>query len=133
MFLHINFSMRCPLLQQALCRWNQVVQHCKLLEIFQTVSRNFSKSCSKNNQKLLFVTKVAGRNKSFFRSDAKICKLYNKSTISKHCCAILRQNQPCKITLSSIKTKKCNEPWPSLPETLKSVECESSSTILNFP
>ena len=35
----------------------------KLLEIFHKVSRNFSKSCSKiaqkNNQKLLFVTKVA--------------------------------------------------------------------------
>ena len=31
----------------------------KLLEIFQKVSWNFSKSCSKNNQKLLFVTKVA--------------------------------------------------------------------------
>ena len=31
----------------------------KLLEIFQTVSRDFSRSCSKNNQKLLFVTKVA--------------------------------------------------------------------------
>ena len=31
----------------------------KLLEIFQNVSRNFSKRCSKNNQKLLFVMKVA--------------------------------------------------------------------------
>ena len=35
----------------------------KLLEIFQKVSRIFSKNCSKvaqkNNQKLLFVTKVA--------------------------------------------------------------------------
>ena len=30
-----------------------------LLEIFQNVSRYFSKICSKNNQKLLFVTKVA--------------------------------------------------------------------------
>ena len=31
----------------------------KLLEIFQNVSRNFSKRCSNNNQKLLFVMKVA--------------------------------------------------------------------------
>ena len=29
-----------------------------LLEIFQNVSRYFSKSCSKNNQKLLLVTKI---------------------------------------------------------------------------
>ena len=31
----------------------------KLLEIFQKVSRNFSKSCSRNNQEIAFVTKVA--------------------------------------------------------------------------
>ena len=37
----------------------------KLLEIFQKVSSKFSKSCSKNNQKLLFVTKVARKNKTF--------------------------------------------------------------------
>ena len=59
----------------------------KLLEIFQKVSRNFSKSCSnvaqKNNQKLLFVTKVARKNKNFLWSDAKICKLYNRSKISR--------------------------------------------------
>ena len=30
----------------------------KLLEIFQNVSLNFSKSCSKNNRKLVFVRKV---------------------------------------------------------------------------
>ena len=40
------------------------------LEIFQKVSRNFSKSCSKNDQKLLFVTKVAQKllekTKTFF-------------------------------------------------------------------
>ena len=41
---------------------------------------------------------------------AKISKLYNKSEISKHLWAILRLNQRCLITLSSIKTKKCNEP-----------------------
>ena len=42
----------------------------KLLEIFQKVSRNFSKS------------------KNFFGSDAEIYKLYNRSKISKHFCAI---------------------------------------------
>ena len=60
----------------------------KLLEIFQTVSRDFSRSCSKNNQKLLFVTKVAQKllekKKTSLWSGAKICKLYNKSKISKH-------------------------------------------------
>ena len=30
----------------------------KLLVIFQKVSRNFSKNCSKNNRKLVFVRKV---------------------------------------------------------------------------
>ena len=62
------------------------------LEIFQKVSRNFSKSCSKNDQKLLFVTKVAQKllekNKNFFCSDVSACKLYNKSKISKHLLAI---------------------------------------------
>jgi len=56
-----------------------------LLEIFQKVSRYFSKSCSN----------VAEKNKNFVWSDAKICKLYDKSKISKHFCAILRRNQRC--------------------------------------
>ena len=69
------------------------------LEIFQN-ARNLSKSCSKvaqteNNQKLLFVTKVAQKllekNKNVFWSDAKMCKLYNKSKISKHFCAVLQK------------------------------------------
>ena len=38
----------------------------KLLEIFKKVCRNFSKSSSKNNQHLLFVSKVARVNKNFF-------------------------------------------------------------------
>ena len=42
----------------------------KLLEIFKNVCRNFSKSSSKNNQHLLFVSKVAQKllekNKNFF-------------------------------------------------------------------
>ena len=38
----------------------------KLLEIFKNVCRNFSKSSSKNNQHLLFVSKVARKNKNFF-------------------------------------------------------------------
>ena len=42
----------------------------KLLAIFQKVSRNFSKR------------------KNFFGPDAKICKSYNRSKISKHFCAI---------------------------------------------
>ena len=76
MFVHINSAMRCPLLQLSISPlllvsggttlpcWstkNRALH--KLLKIFQTVSRNLSKSCSKvakkKNQKLLFVTKVA--------------------------------------------------------------------------
>ena len=55
-------------------------------------------------------SKFARKNKTFFWSGAKICKLYNKSKISKHFCAILRCNQRCEITLSSFQTKTCNEP-----------------------
>ena len=40
-------------------------------------------------------SKVARKDENFFWSDAKICKLYNKSKISKHFCAILRRNQRC--------------------------------------
>ena len=68
--------------------------------------------------------KVARKNKNIFWvwskshnrscdgswSEVKICKLYNKSKISKHFCAFLPRNQRCKTTLSSIKTKKCIEP-----------------------
>ena len=71
-----------------------------LLEILQKVSRYFSKSCSNVAQKQSEVafcnescSKVARKDKNFFWSDAKICKLYNKSKISKHFCAILRRNQ----------------------------------------
>ena len=76
----------------------------KLLEIFQKAAPNFLKSCSKVAQKtinsfLVFVSNVAQKlfekTKTFFWSDAKICKLYNKCKISKHFCAILRRNQRC--------------------------------------
>ena len=54
---------------------------------------------------MLYITKAAqnllGKTKPPFWSGAKICKLYNKSKISKHFCAILRCNQRCEITLSS--------------------------------
>ena len=63
----------------------------KLLKIFQKVSGNFSKSCSKvtkRQSKVAFCnescSKVARKNKNVFCSEAKICKLYNKSKISKH-------------------------------------------------
>ena len=58
----------------------------KLLEISQKAARNFSKSCSKvaqKSQKLLFVHVRNESFPSFIWSDAKICKLYNKSKISK--------------------------------------------------
>ena len=71
----------------------------KLLEIFQKVSRNFSKSCSKKKLKVAFrdesCSKVARKNENFFGSDDKIWKLFNKSKISKYFCAILRRNQIC--------------------------------------
>ena len=83
----------------------------KLLEIFQNVSRNFLRSCSKVAQNTIkscfFKRKLLEKTKLFW-SGAKICKLYNKSKISKHFCAILRLNQHCQITLSSIRTKN----WP---------------------
>ena len=59
-------------------------------EFLNKLLKSYSK---KKNQKLLFVTKVAQKllknTKTFFTSDAKIRKLYNKSKISKHFCAIL--------------------------------------------
>ena len=71
----------------------------KLLEIFQKVA-----------QKLLLLTKVVQKllekTKTFFGMMLKyLCKLYNKSKIPKHFWAILRRNQCCYVTLSSIKTK----------------------------
>ena len=73
----------------------------KLLEIFQKVSRKQSQKVSqtllkKQTSKDAFCnescSKVARKNKTFFWSDAKICKLYNKG---KHFCAVLRRNQRC--------------------------------------
>ena len=62
-------------------------------QCFPEFLKKLLKSYSKNNQKLLFVTKFAQKllenTKTFFWSDAKICKLYDKSKISKHFCAIL--------------------------------------------
>ena len=89
----------------------------KFLEIFQNVSRNFSKGCSK----------VALKNKNFFGSDAKICKLYNKSKISKHFGAIL--------TLSSwsITTQKRNEPIKLLNGPLHPRHSSQSSVNLCPP
>ena len=55
-----------------------------LFEIFQKVPLNFSKSCST----------VARKNQTFFWSDAKTCKLYNKSKISKHSSSV----QFCGVT-----------------------------------
>ena len=60
---------------------------------FPEFLKKLLKSYSKNNQKLLFGTKFAQNllenTKTFFWSDAKICKLYDKSKLSKHFCAIL--------------------------------------------
>ena len=89
----------------------------KFLEIFQNVSSNFSKSCSK----------VPLKSKNFFGSDAKICKLYNKSKICKHFCAIL--------TLSSwsITTQKRNEPIKLLNDPLHPRHSSQSSVNLCPP
>jgi len=102
----LQFSVQLQLLKQRSFLQYLAIQprafH-KLPEIFQRVSPLFLKkvleSCLKNNQKLLFVTKVAQKlfhkTKSSFWSEAKRCKLYNKSKISKHFCAILRRNMRC--------------------------------------
>ena len=54
----------------------------KLLEIFQKVSRNFSKSCSRNNQEVAFVTKVAQKlleeTKTFFALMLKFANCQTK-------------------------------------------------------
>ena len=74
----------------------------KLLEISQKVARNLSKSCSKvapKKSKAAFCyescSKLLQTKKpkilllsSFIWSDAKICKLYSKSKISKHFCGV---------------------------------------------
>ena len=73
----------------------------KLLVISQKVAQKANKSCFLYRE----LIKNVRRNKNVFWSDAKIFKLYNKSKISKHFCAILRRNQRCQITLSSIKPK----------------------------
>ena len=63
-----------------------------------------SQSCSKKMSKVAFCNETCSKGaktkaktcfvfSSFIWSDAKICNLYNKSNISKHCCAILRYNQ----------------------------------------
>ena len=55
-----------------------------LLEIFQNVSRNLKKLLKKQPNVALCnekCSKVARKSKNFFWSDAKICKLYNKSKI----------------------------------------------------
>ena len=54
----------------------------KGLELSTSCSGDFPKSCSK-------------KKKTFFGMMLKICKLYDKSKISKHFCAILRRNQRC--------------------------------------
>ena len=71
----------------------------KLLEIFQTVSRDFSRSCSKNNQKLLFVTKVAQKllekKKLVYGLVLKYANCTTKVRFLSILCAILRRNQRC--------------------------------------
>ena len=65
----------------------------KLLEIFQKVSRNFSKRCSKVAKKKTI--KSCSKKQKRVLVYAKKCKLYKKSKISKHFCAILWRNQRC--------------------------------------
>ena len=73
---------------QTINNWDDCRAFHKLLEIFQKVSRNFSKSFSKVALKTIksafcqeSCPKVARKKQNLFWSDAKICKLYNKSKI----------------------------------------------------
>ena len=62
------------------------------------VSKTFPVVPQNVGQKLLFATEVPQtllEKQNFPLSDAKICKLYNKSKISKHFCAVFRRNQRC--------------------------------------
>ena len=76
----------------------------------QTVAQKLLRKQSKDAYCKESCSKVARRTKNFFCSDDKLCKIYKKDKISKHYSAILPRNQRCQITLSSIKSKKCNEP-----------------------
>ena len=66
---------------------------------FPVISQKVAQMLLKKQSEVAFCNescpKVARKNKNFFWSGAKICKLYNKSKISKHFCAILRRNQRC--------------------------------------
>ena len=66
---------------------------------FPVISQKVAQMLLKKQSEVAFCnescSKVARKDKNFFWSDAKICKLYNKSKISKHFCAILRRNQRC--------------------------------------
>ena len=81
----------------------------RLLEIFQKVSRDFSKNCSKVGLMLKYAnctTKV--------RFLSILCNF-------------------CQITFSSIKTKKCNEPIKLLNDLLHPRHSSQSSVTLRPP
>ena len=66
---------------------------------FPVISQTVAQMLLKKQSEVAFCnescSKVSRKNKNFVWSDAKICKLYNKSKISKHFCAILQRNQRC--------------------------------------
>ena len=61
----------------------------------QTPNLGLSTRCSSFSKKLLLYRKLLEKTKTFLGLMLKTCKLYDKSKISKHFCAILRRNQPC--------------------------------------
>ena len=72
----------------------------KLLEIFQTVSQNFSNVAQKTVKSCYLWRKLLKsclKKQKLFWSNAKMCNLFKKSKtmISKHFCAILQCNQSC--------------------------------------
>ena len=95
-------------------------------------SKNFFVISQKRCSKVAFCNESSSkRDKNFLWSDAKICKLYSKSKISKHFFAIWRHNQRRWITLSSIITQKCNEPIQLLNDILQPRHSSQSSVNLH--
>ena len=128
-FPSIPFSfspLYCPGWRARVCPW---AFH-KLLEIFQTASCNFSKTCSNVTSKKVKTCSWKQKRFLFWCENMQIVQQI--SEISKHFCAILRRNQRYLITLSSIKTEIYNEPIKLLNDLLHLRHSSQSNANLNF-
>ena len=81
-----------------------------MLEVFAkktVISQNVAQKLLKKQSKAAFCnkscSKVARKRKNLFWSDAKVYKLFKKSKVSKHFCAILQRDQRCQKNCSQLK------------------------------